>query len=207
MSATRASRARRARSERSGEPCTAPRRAITIPDVMAVGSARHSVRRSPFRSSSFVRQILRTIELDKCASLDADRRGVSDPSGQRAGRQLQAGTGVAHAPLFLPPSGRALVGRHKAPSDCDVTGRRNFQHLSVLRSSVGRVEPLPERGCVAAVEHGEGDNLKVLTCPPFRPPSRATRGGDENGCERLLEGCSRRSDHRDGREGYRRKSV
>jgi hypothetical protein len=34
---TRASRAHSARSERSGEPCTAPRRARMLPDVMAVG--------------------------------------------------------------------------------------------------------------------------------------------------------------------------
>jgi hypothetical protein len=104
---TRASRAQCARSERSAEPCTATFRARTMPDVMA-GSTCSSIRhRLAADWTTFSRTLFGRIERYTRASPDSDKRGVSDPRWPRAGRQLKADTGVAHAPLLPQSTGRA----------------------------------------------------------------------------------------------------
>ncbi len=128
----------------------------------------------------------RTIEHHRCASPNRDTRGVNDPPG----RQSQAGTGVVHAPISVPPSGRAPDGRHRAPSDCTVICR-TISHLSACwlqREQKGL--PNRRRNGTIDVDH-KGDNLEILTRPPFRPRSRK-QPGKENGNERgLRDGCRR----------------
>ena len=124
------------------------------------------------------------------------------------GRQSQAGTGVVHAPLTLPPSGRAPDGRHRAPSDRSVIGRASSrisacwlqrEHKS-LSQSPRTSEPLTSI-C-------QGDNLEVLTRPPFRPLSRRQPGKENRNERELREGCRRATTLSAGwgserREGWR----
>lgn len=115
---TRASRAHGARSERSGEPCTVPRRAH------APGrDGRRAVRpddmlRGRIQTCRF-RQIRRTKAAARAPHRTSTLRGVNDPHRPWPGPHGPRGTGVVHAPRSIRHQGALTGGRQTAPSARD----------------------------------------------------------------------------------------
>jgi hypothetical protein len=177
---TRASRAQSARSERCGEPCTAPCRARTIPDVMAVGIAERIWAQNQRPIGPLCPEDSPDNRAPHVRLTKQRHAGRERPRRVGVGRQSQAGTGVVHAPLALPPSGRAPGGRHRTPSDRGGDTPPKSSNLGALAATTSpRPATINTDDGVADLDL-QGDNLEVLTRPPsLAPLSEATREGEQ----------------------------
>ena len=136
--------------------------------------------------------------------------GRERPRRIGVGRQSQACTGVVHAPLTLPPAGRAPDGRHRAPSDRSVISRQvpAFQRVGCSVSTRDRPNL---RGHGITDLDLQGDNLEVLTRPPFWPLARRQPGKERGERTRVARGLPaattlsvRLGEGSAGRDGERR---
>jgi hypothetical protein len=129
---TRASRAHSARSERSGEPCTARRRARMLPDVMAVCVNLKPDIETCIKPMPVLRWIRRRRTTARAPHRTSTPRGVNDPTDDGPGPHRPRDTGVVHAPLSAHRLGAHALGRHTAPSDLHDLDAHNLLSRSIF---------------------------------------------------------------------------
>ena len=123
--------------------------------------------------------------------------GRERPRTRGVGRQSQVGTGVVHAPLSVPPPGRAPRGRHRTPSDRGGDPSRNFPHVSVLaaaRAPYGGGNLGELERCVPS-PGGQPRSSDLSPLPAA--PTEATREGEQER-SRVRAGICRRASRLSG---------